>query len=85
MSGTETPTRTRTEADPFGGISLRSNAELISWIAVSERLAAGPLAGDESLQAQVAFVRSEMSLRRMTAPKALTARERREMNEGRAE
>jgi hypothetical protein len=69
--------------DPFGnGISLTSNLEILNWLDLTAKLAAGPLKGDASLAVQVAFVTEEARLRRILRPKALTARERREMREG---
>jgi hypothetical protein len=70
-------------SDPFGnGITLTSNLEILRWLETSAKLAAGPLAGDQVLAAQVAFVTDEARRRRILQPKALTARERREMREG---
>jgi len=84
MDNGATDTTGRPEANPFSQpLALISAAELIAWVEVSDRLAAGPLTGDVALAAQRATVEAELGRRKLAGgPRRLTSREAREMREG---
>lgn len=70
--------------NPFSNaLGTVADVEILDWLEVAERLAAGPMAGDALLAEQIATVKAEATARRLIGgPAKLTARERREMGEG---